>query len=149
MKKTHAIVTGMIAIIILVGALVWPNNDTPAVSNTQTTLPPSSEQRAAVETNEQPAITTIEYSDAGFEPKEITVKQGARVQFINNNPQIPMYVATDPHPEHTDYPEFEAGVVLQRHPQPGENFSFTFDKTGNWSFHNHAQPKHMGTVKVE
>ena len=146
MKKTLVIIGAVIGIAILGFAVLRPNSGTQTAENTQIT-PPSSEQQTA-ETNEQPTITTIKYSEAGFEPKEITVKQGTKVQFVNNT-QIPMYVATDPHPDHTDYPEFEMGVAMQRHPQPGEDFSFTFEKTGNWSFHNHAIPEHMGTVRVE
>lgn len=116
-------------------------------SETVSTVPPPVQQTQETD-NTQTEVTTVKYSDAGFEPKQITVKKGTKVQFTNNA-QIPMYVATDPHPAHTDYPEFEMGVVLQRHPEPDEDFSFTFDKVGTWKYHNHAMPDHVATVVVE
>lgn len=150
MKET---IWAALAVIVIGGGLAVALNR-PAEQPRQTAEPPTTTTQPSA--NKEPQIppetevqiTTIKYGDNGFEPKEITVKPGTKVSFINNT-QIPMYVASDPHPHHDDYPEFDAGVVLQRHPQPGEDFSFTFDKSGTWAFHNHAMPEHTGTVKVE
>lgn len=90
----------------------------------------------------------VTYSGEGFDPKQITVPRGTRVTFENSTP-LPLYVASDPHPDHTNYSEFDAGVVLKRLPEPGEDFSFTFDKPGIWKYHNHTAPEHMGTVIVD
>jgi len=110
--------------------------------------PPEQSETAVPENQPVAEAATVKYGDNGFEPATIRIKRGTTVNFVNNT-EIPMYVASDPHPQHTAYPEFEAGVALQRFPRPGENFSFTFDKAGTWSYHNHAQPDHMAVITVE
>jgi plastocyanin len=119
----------------------------------QTTLPPSSEETVMDPSENQ--VSTVKYNSDGFEPKEITVTKGTKVTFINNS-DIPLWVASDPHPEHTDYPEFDTPRALGRLPQQGENFSFTFDKVGTWRYHNHTASGdgtdtgvHPGTIIVK
>lgn len=61
-----------------------------------------------------------------------------------------MWVATDPHPDHTAYPEFD---VLRanggKYPEPRNDFSFTFDKVGTWTYHNHTNPTDKGKIIVK
>ena len=56
-----------------------------------------------------------------------------------------MWVASAPHPTHTNYPGFDAkqGVAS------GEKYSFTFDKAGSWNYHDHLIPSNFGTIVVE
>jgi plastocyanin len=56
-----------------------------------------------------------------------------------------MWVASDPHPIHTDYSAFDAKQGIA----PGDTYSFTFTKTGNWGFHNHLNPSATGTITVQ
>lgn len=150
MSKT---IWAVLAVVVIGGGLAVVLNR-PDEQPRQTAQPPAATtQPPANAEPETPPETdvetvTVKYSENGFEPKELTIKAGTKVNFVNNT-EVPMYVASDPHPQHTDYPEFEMGVVLQRHPQPGEDFSFVFDKPGAWAFHNHAIPNHTGTVNVE
>lgn len=95
-----------------------------------------------------PANFTVSYSNEGFEPERVTIPRGTKVTFKNNT-DIPLYVASDPHPDHTDYPEFDTGAALQRLPGPGEDFSFVFDKPGAWKYHNHTASEHVGVMIVE
>jgi plastocyanin len=86
----------------------------------------------------------IVYSDSGFSPKGITVKLGDTVVFKNESSRG-MWVASAPHPTHTDYPEFDAKKAYNN----GEAYSFTFQKVGTWKFHNHLNPSDFGSVTVQ
>lgn len=80
---------------------------------------------------------TVTYGDDGFSPKEVTIAKGSTVNFINKS-QMPLWVASDPHPEHTDYPEFDVIYGRDQYPRMGEDFSFTFEKVGTWKYHSHT-----------
>lgn len=110
-------------------------NDTPRSTNPYQT--PSAKAASA----------TITYTAAGFEPRDIQVAKGTQVNFLNRT-QLPLWVASDPHPEHTDYPELDAGVIAGEHVQPGRDFGFKFDKAGTWKYHNHSAPEHSATITV-
>jgi len=95
----------------------------------------------------QPSTAMVEYSAGGFEPREIKVKRGTTVDFVNRT-DMPLWAASDPHPEHTDYPELDAGVMTGEHVKPGKDFQFKFDKIGTWKYHNHSVPEHTATITV-
>ncbi len=84
---------------------------------------------------------TLNYTNTGFLPENLTISVGDTVEFYNKSDNL-MWVASDPHPSHTDYPEFDQN-------EPEDYFTFTFNETGEWAFHNHLVPSHTGTVKVE
>lgn len=106
-----------------------------------------------VETKKQTTLKietkTVTYTDSGFAPQNLEVAKGSTVNFINQT-QLPMWVASAPHPEHTDYPELDAGVIAGDHIAPGNpSFSFKFDKPGTWSYHNHSAPEHEAVIIVK
>lgn len=86
----------------------------------------------------------IEYMEGGFSPKEITIKKGQTVTFINKGSNL-MWVASDDHPSHMIYPEFDA----KRGYSDQEYFTFTFDKIGEWGYHNHLRFSDKATIIVE
>lgn len=86
----------------------------------------------------------IVYGDSGFSPNSITVKAGDTVMFKNDSSRD-MWVASAPHPVHTDYPGFDAKKGYKK----GETYSFIFDKVGTWKFHNHLNPTDFGSVTIE
>jgi plastocyanin len=102
------------------------------------------------------ADNVIRYTADGFTPDTITIQQGETVTWISEGPS--MWVASDRHPTHTQY----AGSTESEHCQDGDptgavfdacrsqqEYSFTFTKTGEWSYHNHLRAGHGGTVIVE
>lgn len=94
-------------------------------------------------------IANITYDETGFQPKQITIAKGSTVNFTNKT-QLSMWVASDPHPEHTDYPGLDAGVIAGDHIPPGNpSFSFKFDKPGKWRYHNHSVPEHRAEIIVK
>ncbi|MEX2436820.1 MAG: hypothetical protein WD471_01495, partial [Candidatus Paceibacterota bacterium] len=97
------------------------------------------------------------YSSSGFSPGELTVEVGETVTFINESSQG-MWVATDLHPTHRNY----SGTSLSEHCKDGESntfdacrdipsgesWIFTFDKPGEWSYHNHSSARDTGVIIV-
>jgi plastocyanin len=99
---------------------------------------------------------TVMYTDQGFSPKSVTVKQGESVTWIDERAN-PMWVASNPHPVHTGYD----GTSLSVHCAsdytgstpfdqcaPGTAYSFIFNKTGTWGYHDHLNHAMAGTVVV-
>lgn len=107
--------------------------------NTQAVTP-----TVGAEASEEVETTTIEYTDEGFNPSSVTIKSGDSVTWTNNS-SSQMWVASSPHPVHTDYPGFDALKGMQE----GESYTFTFTKTGAWKYHNHLNPSMFGEVVVE
>ena len=86
----------------------------------------------------------VTYSDAGFSPMILRIKVGQSVTFKNDS-SVGLWVASNPHPEHTSLTGFDAEKSMIK----GEAYIFTFTKIGSWSFHNHLNSGHTGTIVVE
>lgn len=130
----------------------------------------TNELQTAVETKSTPSQTsteqsrpvvkkvetvTVAYTDNGFSPQSIKIVKGSTVNFVNKS-SIPLWVASDPHPEHTNYPEFDVIYDRDEYPGMGEDFSFTFEKEGTWEYHSHTASGdatdtgiHPGVIIVE
>ena len=79
---------------------------------------------------------TITVTAAGANPRNLQVALGSRVLFINNDSQ-PHWMASDPHPEHNDCPEFDqVGTLLPG--QRRETSNLVTPRT--CGFHDHDHP---------
>lgn len=154
-SRTITIVIVIIILIIAIGAVVsMSGNQTPApaISSDQTQTAPIPETPTptppvTVATATPPVIITshsVSYTDSGFSPKTLTVKNGESVTFLNNSSGR-MWVASDPHPAHTDLPGFDELAAVG----PGEAWSYTFTKIGTHGYHNHANHTMTGTIFVQ
>jgi len=86
---------------------------------------------------------TITYTSSGFRPTITQVEVGATVTFVNKNIR-PMWPASDIHPSHELYPEFDArGGIM-----PGESWSFVASEEGLWKYHDHLSSQFVGTLIV-
>lgn len=85
----------------------------------------------------------IRYDSGGFSPKNISLSKGDVVVFSNNS-EHSFWPASDLHPSHLAYPEFDTKKALP----PGESWEFKFEKPGKWPFHNHLDPDKVGVVNV-
>ncbi len=134
MNKTYALTVGIIILIVAGTGLVLAKSKKSAVPN----------QPAAVSV---PAINsrpiTIDYTDKGFSPNKLTVKTGQKIIFRNDS-SASLWVASGPHPYDNAYPEFNAN----RSYPPGQDYIFTFARTGVWDFHNHLNESDTGTITV-
>ncbi|RJQ28823.1 hypothetical protein C4571_02925 [Candidatus Parcubacteria bacterium] len=78
-----------------------------------------------------------------FNPETVIISRGDTIEWINNH-IFPSWPASDEHPTHTNYPEFDALRGFQK----GEKFSFTFWKEGEWEYHDHLNPIRTGNIIV-
>ncbi len=93
--------------------------------------------------HQSPATYYISLTKDGFSPSNITINQGDMVVFTTRLTK-PFWPASDIHPTHTLYPEFDP----KRPIDSDKSWSFKFDKAGNWKFHDHLDPYYQGIVKV-
>lgn len=85
----------------------------------------------------------VEINDQSFAPKELEVKAGQTVEFKNGG-QMDHWPASNLHPTHRLYPEFDPKRPLS----PGETWLFRFEKVGQWGFHDHLYPEFSGKIIV-
>lgn len=100
-----------------------------------------------------PENIVVEYKEeTGFEPRMVTITKGQTVTWKNLS-QKPMWVASAMHPTHAVYPTtggclgstFDACKSFDN----GESWSFKFDYSGEWKYHDHRDPTRFGTVAVQ
>ena len=88
-------------------------------------------------------VFDIVYDGVAFSPSSLSVKNGDVVVFKNKSKAM-FRPASNPHPTHVDYPEFDA-----KQPIPaGQSYQFKFAKVGTWKFHDHLNPGVQGTITV-
>jgi plastocyanin len=78
---------------------------------------------------------TITITASGVSPRDVTVNQGDRVTFVNNDNR-PHEMDSDPHPEHTDCPEISVGFIQAGQSRTTENLT----RARTCRFHDHNQP---------
>lgn len=105
---------------------------------------------SSVSDDEATTLATVRYDGTTFTPRTLRVPAGTRVTFMNASPlERPLYVASNPHPTHGDYPGLDARAINGgAFPEPGTHQSFTFDRRGVWGYHDHNFPEARGTVEV-
>ncbi len=91
----------------------------------------------------QPAEVVVMRTEHGFEPSRIFIHKGDTVTFVSSATDF--WPASDSHPTHTLYPEFDSTRALAS----GERWSFTFNHAGVWPFHDHLASGYEGTIFVE
>lgn len=141
-KRAKSIGIGVVLGVTVIGVVVYGITMLSAPST------PTTPQQATTTTSEATANEVI-YSSAGFEPQTLTVPVSTTVTFLNET-ELPLWVASDPHPDHTSYPELDTSIEFQDHVPPGNpSYSFKFERRGTWSYHNHSQPEHVATITVK
>jgi plastocyanin len=127
----------IVAIVAIVGAISWQlffqneSQPSPAVA-----VPP-----ATVSIPEGAIVVTL--TPDGFVPAEVTIQKGQTIAFNTTTKNL-FWPASNLHPSHTIYPEFDPLEPVQ----PGAMWSFTFTKTGEWKFHDHLAPYFTGVITV-
>ena len=164
----------VIVVILLVGGFIWwqgmqATTDIPVTPSSDVIVTPPEPVTTAATTTDTatttPSVTaapmsvTVNYTDSGFSPSPITVAKGGTVTFVNKG-SAQMWVATGPHPAHTGYDGDATSRAIHcaagyTGPKPfdqcvvGTSYTFTFDKTGTWPFHNHVKASDFGQVIVK
>lgn len=88
--------------------------------------------------------TVVSYTPTGFSPAVLRVQAGTAVTFRNDSGED-LWVASDPHPTHTDLRAFDAQDGVGQ----GETYVYTFSRLGTFNYHNHLHPSLTGTIIVE
>jgi hypothetical protein len=115
-----------------------PGTTTPSPSS------PPSASGSCLPVADLPQALTIEYrnnlffAEGATEPSTVfCVPRGGTVIFTGSN----LWIASDPHPTHTDLSGFDALGARS-------SYSYTFNQTGEWGFHNHLRATDTGTIIV-
>lgn len=88
-------------------------------------------------------VTNITLTDSGFMPKDITVKSGTRLIWINKSGKSAT-VSSDDHPTHRLYTFLNLGKF-----EDGSSVQVVVDTVGKYSYHDHLNATSTGTVTVE
>lgn len=88
-------------------------------------------------------FAVVKMYDGNFDPETLSVKKCTKVTFKNESTES-RWPASNIHPTHGIYPEFDP----QRTIEPGKEWSFVFDKVGNWKYHDHLYPTIRGVISV-
>lgn len=86
---------------------------------------------------------TIVATENGFEPSDVSIGLGGTVIFHNKSGRT-IWPASDPHPAHTRYLDFDPKKAIN----DGESWSIPFTKSGTFRFHDHLNPARQGIVRV-
>jgi len=86
----------------------------------------------------------VVYTDQGFSPANVVISVGDTVRFVNSS-SFGMWVATDEHPQHTILSTFDQFGIAEN----SETYDYTFDKAGEWGYHDHIDASKLGMVIVE
>lgn len=94
-------------------------------------------------TKTEGATHEIKLTEEGFVPSTVTIAKGDTVVFTTTRDKS-FWPASDLHPTHTIYPEFDPKQPIE----PDKSWSFRFDQEGEWRFHDHLAPLFRGVIRV-
>lgn len=132
----------IIALIVVLGAFTFlggkktNQTSTESMNSTEAT-----EKTVGTQSNSE--IATVTLTGSGFAPKDITVKAGTRIIWVNKSGKAAT-VSSDDHPTHRLYPFLNLGELAD-----GSSVQAVFDTIGKYSYHDHYNASSTGTVLVE
>lgn len=127
-----------IIVLLLVGIIYYLVNSGVSLPKQQEDSPNLTPKVQVAKTQEVVTVTKN-----GFEPKELMVKTGTRVVWINKS-DGPVTVNSNNHPSHLLFPFLNLGEFGN-----GSSVQVIFDKPGIYPYHNHLDSSQTGTVTVE
>lgn len=156
-QKGNTAIIAIIVGIIIIGAIIAIVRNNNRANELENTI--NSEQteetieiNAASEENNENSQTsagtakqiTVTYTSQGFNPATVTINEGDTVVFENNSNNS-FWPASNDHPTHRIYSDFDP----QKPIIPGQTYSFTFEETGTWGYHDHLRATQTGIIIVE
>lgn len=156
MKKSWWIAAAVIVVCAAIAAAIYGYSqnrvDIPAYTP-PVAEPPGHGVIGNAKLDSDPFDVTMAYTDNGFSPAHITIKQGTRVRFLNDSHSV-FWPASGIHPTHTLYPEKEPTDCLGsafdacQDLAPGEYYDFTFYYVGTWPCHDHLHAYNICSITV-
>ncbi len=93
--------------------------------------------------NPQQNALQVNITKNSFDPSTITIKAGSSVTWVNTD-TAPHRVASNPFPENDGLAGFDSKNPLG----PNGTYTFKFDKTGTFDYHDQYHPTVNGSVTV-
>ncbi len=90
-----------------------------------------------------PTRVDIVLTSKGFVPDEVSIKRFGTVTFSTSESR-PFWPASNVHPNHGIYAAFDPKQPIVS----GKNWSFIFDRAGDFGYHDHLRPYFTGTIHV-
>ncbi|MDO8610218.1 MAG: cupredoxin domain-containing protein [bacterium] len=137
----------IILVIIILGFVFFSRNDTEKSDNNDikgTGIEEANNNSSNNGSDEISNIVNINYTDLGYDPKTLSISVGQTVKFTNDS-SVDVWTASDPHPIHTNFSEFDQKSAGGN----GTTYQFTFNKAGSYQYHNHRNPNHKGVIIVQ
>lgn len=88
-------------------------------------------------------IFLINITSDSIIPSYLEIPLNTKIAFINKTNNS-VWIASDDHPTHQIYPEFDSRGNIDS----GAKWEFLFDKTGRFGYHDHLNPILKGTIVV-
>lgn len=154
MNKNLIFAAAAILIILGVGWYWFGQKSASVVDSTNAIVEEPSGNATIGTGGDDPYDALIEFTDDGFTPKDVTIREGQRVRFLNKSTDQQTWPASAVHPTHSLYPGKSASDCLGsefdacRGLKGGEYFDFTFNYKGQWRFHDHLHASKTGSVTV-
>jgi len=132
----------IIALIVVFGSFIFLGNKktNPTTKQSKTT---ESQQTTPIVTEPNNPAVTISLTDLGFAPKDIAIKTGTRIVWLNKSGKAAT-VSSDDHPTHRLYPFLNLGTFAD-----GSSVQVIVEKSGEYSYHNHLNTSEVGTITVQ
>lgn len=86
---------------------------------------------------------SVTLSESGFRPQVLTINKGDRIKFSNILNRS-FWPASDPHPTHV----FFAGFDSKKEIHSNDTWTYEFQKSGQWAYHDHLDPSVRGQITV-
>ena len=160
--KQFALVLVLIAL-LGGGYWLWQNNTSTELPNSEDGIENTADGMMedgtipeSTDTSSNASMTAkITYDGEKYSPSSVTIKKGGTVNWVNTNSDVKMWVASAQHPTHMVY----SGTARQEHCpdtsntafdqcEGGDAYSFTFEKVGEWGFHDHINTSAWGKITV-
>lgn len=135
-NRRKIIIIVVVVAVLIVGVAAFAVTNKSQKSDTKT----SSDQAPQQITTANVSITASSVS-----PATVEIKKGQSVTWKNNDTKDHQ-IAADPYPTNSSLPELGKSVVLK----PGDTFSYIYESTGSFSYHDNLDPyKIQGVVVVK
>ncbi len=126
-----------------------PTNPQNSIKDTPAVAPALPEKKLSEGAEAEPLapdilVVQVDFDGEKFSPATVNLKVGDFVIFKNNS-KSPMWPASNPHPTHSLYSEFDPKQAIQA----GGKWQFEFKKSGEWPYHNHLNSQMQGVIIVK
>lgn len=130
------VLVAAIVILVLAGGVILfktynKSYQVPTTNTKPTTEPTTPSSLTNTEVKEE---TTITYTETGFSPSEVALKNGGRITWVNKSNRE-VKIGANPHPVHTGNREVSGGEFTLNL-KPGDQKTVVVSKVGTFGYHN-------------